>query len=192
VPHCQETCQKDATWFLSPLHLGSVPDLSHPLQQGGTVLHITYPEPRSRVGFISDKEGPPIRQFAESITLRGIIYQKGGGACGNLLALHEMAQCRAFVPVNHRPNFPDAVGRFDDQILVIYHCLPHKLLDLRMACMNREAIMHGERQPFGWAPLNYLAVMGLHRYGYRNEARRIARRFVTFVINEFRRTGLLF
>ncbi|MFZ2281232.1 MAG: trehalase family glycosidase [Prosthecobacter sp.] len=47
-------------------------------------------------------------------------------------------------------------------------------------------------KPFGWAPLNYLAVMGLHRYGYRHEARRIARRFVTLVINEFRRTGLLF
>jgi hypothetical protein len=34
--------------------------------------------------------------------------------------------------------------------------------------------------------------MGLHRYGYRHEARRIARRFVMLVINKFRRTGLLF
>lgn len=47
-------------------------------------------------------------------------------------------------------------------------------------------------KPFGWAPLNYMAVMGLHRYGYRHEARRIARRFVTLVTNEFRRTGMLF
>lgn len=47
-------------------------------------------------------------------------------------------------------------------------------------------------KPFGWAPLNYLAVMGLHRYGYRHEARRIARRFVTLVTNEFTRTGQLF
>lgn len=47
-------------------------------------------------------------------------------------------------------------------------------------------------RPFGWAPLNYLAVMGLHRYGYRQEARRIARRFVTVVTDEFTRTGRLF
>ena len=47
-------------------------------------------------------------------------------------------------------------------------------------------------KPFGWAPLNYIAVMGLHRYGYRQEARRIARRFVTLVTSEFRRTGHLF
>lgn len=47
-------------------------------------------------------------------------------------------------------------------------------------------------KPFGWAPLNYMAVMGLHRYGYRTEARRIARRFVSLVTAEFCRTGLLF
>lgn len=47
-------------------------------------------------------------------------------------------------------------------------------------------------KPFGWAPLNYLAVMGLHRYGYRQEARRIARRFVSLVTAEFCRTGTLF
>ncbi len=47
-------------------------------------------------------------------------------------------------------------------------------------------------RPFGWAPLNYMAVMGLHRYGYRHEARRIARRFVTLVTSEFCRTGQLY
>lgn len=47
-------------------------------------------------------------------------------------------------------------------------------------------------KPFGWAPLNYMAVMGLHRYGYRAEARRIASRFVSLVSSEFRRTGQLF
>ncbi|MGV3662184.1 MAG: trehalase family glycosidase [Prosthecobacter sp.] len=46
--------------------------------------------------------------------------------------------------------------------------------------------------PFGWAPLNYLAVMALNRYGYRAEARRLARRFVSTVAGEFRRTGQLF
>ncbi len=47
-------------------------------------------------------------------------------------------------------------------------------------------------RPFGWAPLNYMAVMGLHRYGYRTEARQVARRFVTLVSSEFQRTGTLF
>ena len=47
-------------------------------------------------------------------------------------------------------------------------------------------------KPFGWAPLNYMAVMGLDRYGFQTEARRIARRFVTLVAAEFRRTGKLF
>jgi alpha,alpha-trehalase len=47
-------------------------------------------------------------------------------------------------------------------------------------------------RPFGWAPLNYLAVMGLNRYGYRAEAKRLARRFVSLVVSEFRRTGTLF
>ena len=47
-------------------------------------------------------------------------------------------------------------------------------------------------RPFGWAPLNYMAVMGLNRYGYRTEAKRIARRFVSLVCAEFRRTGTLF
>ena len=47
-------------------------------------------------------------------------------------------------------------------------------------------------KPFGWAPLNYMAVMGLHRYGYRAEARSIARRFVSLVTSEFCRTGMLF
>jgi alpha,alpha-trehalase len=47
-------------------------------------------------------------------------------------------------------------------------------------------------RPFGWAPLNYMAVMGLNRYGYRAEAKRLARRFVSLVVSEFRRTGTLF
>lgn len=47
-------------------------------------------------------------------------------------------------------------------------------------------------KPFGWAPLNYMAVMGLNRYGYRAEAKRLARRFVSLVASEFRRTGTLF
>lgn len=35
--------------------------------------------------------------------------------------------------------------------------------------------------PFGWAPTNWLAVSGLDAYGYRNDARRIARKFCATV-----------
>lgn len=46
--------------------------------------------------------------------------------------------------------------------------------------------------PFGWAPLTLMAVRGLHRYGYRREATRIARAFVVMVQAEFARTGHLY
>ncbi|WP_345779537.1 trehalase family glycosidase [Dyella sedimenti] len=35
--------------------------------------------------------------------------------------------------------------------------------------------------PFGWAPTNWLAVAGLDAYGYHDDARRIARKFMTTV-----------
>lgn len=46
--------------------------------------------------------------------------------------------------------------------------------------------------PMTWAPLVLFAVKGLHRYGYVEEGRRIARRFLTMVHAEFHRTGHLF
>ncbi|MGG6298242.1 trehalase family glycosidase [Leptolyngbya sp. AN02str] len=45
--------------------------------------------------------------------------------------------------------------------------------------------------PFGWAPLNYIAVQGLYRYGYRTEGDRIAQKFLSMAIAEFERTGTL-
>ena len=45
--------------------------------------------------------------------------------------------------------------------------------------------------PFGWAPLTLMAVQGLNRYGYREEARRIAAGFVHMTAFEFARTGQL-
>jgi alpha,alpha-trehalase len=47
-------------------------------------------------------------------------------------------------------------------------------------------------RPFTWAPLSYMAVMGLNRYGYRVEAKRLAKRYISLVIAEFRRTGTLY
>jgi alpha,alpha-trehalase len=46
--------------------------------------------------------------------------------------------------------------------------------------------------PFTWAPLVYMAVAGLTRYGHTESARRLARKFVGLVNAEFRRTGLIY
>jgi alpha,alpha-trehalase len=45
--------------------------------------------------------------------------------------------------------------------------------------------------PFGWAPLQWIAVQGLRRYGYRAEADRISKRFLSLVQREFARHGSL-
>ena len=43
--------------------------------------------------------------------------------------------------------------------------------------------------PYGWAPTNWLAVAGLERYGFHDEARRISREFSSTVLENFRRDG---
>ncbi|MGD1895748.1 MAG: trehalase family glycosidase [Phormidesmis sp.] len=45
--------------------------------------------------------------------------------------------------------------------------------------------------PFGWAPLQLIAVEGLWRYGYRDEADRLARRFISLLVEDFERVGSL-
>lgn len=47
-------------------------------------------------------------------------------------------------------------------------------------------------RPNGWAPLHWIAVAGLKRYGHEALAREIARRWVDTVEHNFTRTGLLF
>lgn len=47
-------------------------------------------------------------------------------------------------------------------------------------------------RPNGWAPLQWIAVAGLKRYGHDRLAREIARRWVETVDTTFARTGLLF
>jgi alpha,alpha-trehalase len=39
--------------------------------------------------------------------------------------------------------------------------------------------------PYGWAPIQLLAVEGLRRYGYRSDAERIARKFLATVLRNF-------
>jgi alpha,alpha-trehalase len=43
--------------------------------------------------------------------------------------------------------------------------------------------------PFGWAPLEWIAVQGLRRYGYRAEADRISVEFLSMVMDQYRATG---
>ena len=45
--------------------------------------------------------------------------------------------------------------------------------------------------PFGWAPLELIAVEGLRRYGYNEDANRIAEKFLGMVHKEFQRTGTI-
>jgi alpha,alpha-trehalase len=45
--------------------------------------------------------------------------------------------------------------------------------------------------PFGWAPLELIAVEGLRRYGYNEDADRITKNFLSMVQHEFRRTGTI-
>jgi alpha,alpha-trehalase len=41
--------------------------------------------------------------------------------------------------------------------------------------------------PFGWAPLQWIAVQGLRRYGYQTEADRISKNFLSMVQQEYQR-----
>jgi alpha,alpha-trehalase len=45
--------------------------------------------------------------------------------------------------------------------------------------------------PFGWAPMHWIAIEGLRRYGYEREASRLAGKFVFMCMAEFERTGTL-
>ncbi|MGJ3251381.1 MAG: trehalase family glycosidase [Elainellaceae cyanobacterium] len=45
--------------------------------------------------------------------------------------------------------------------------------------------------PFGWAPLTLMAVEGMRRYGYRQEANRVACKFITMVTHEFEKSGTI-
>jgi alpha,alpha-trehalase len=45
--------------------------------------------------------------------------------------------------------------------------------------------------PFGWAPLQMIAVAGLRRYGYDEDADRIAAKFIALVAKEFQEHGTI-
>jgi alpha,alpha-trehalase len=45
--------------------------------------------------------------------------------------------------------------------------------------------------PFGWAPLEMIAVQGLRKYGYRDEADRISKEFLSLVLEQYRQRGII-
>ncbi len=45
--------------------------------------------------------------------------------------------------------------------------------------------------PFGWAPLEMIAVEGLRRYGFNEDADRISREFLTLVRDSYQRDGVI-
>ncbi len=45
--------------------------------------------------------------------------------------------------------------------------------------------------PYGWAPTNLLAIDGLRRYGYDADANRISQKFLSMVLQNFRRDGTI-
>ena len=45
--------------------------------------------------------------------------------------------------------------------------------------------------PFGWAPLQWIAVEGLRRYGYNRDADRISLEFLSLVLQEYRKHGAI-
>jgi alpha,alpha-trehalase len=45
--------------------------------------------------------------------------------------------------------------------------------------------------PFGWAPLQMIAVAGLRRYGFHDDANRVAANFVALVVKEFDEHGTI-
>jgi alpha,alpha-trehalase len=45
--------------------------------------------------------------------------------------------------------------------------------------------------PYGWAPVELLAIQGLRRYGYNTEADRLSNKFLSTVIENFQRDGTI-
>ncbi len=61
-----------------------------------------------------------------------------------------------------------------------------------LTCEKNDAIGNYQWDyPNGWACLQYIAIIGLHRYGYKAEARRIAQKYVSLVEKIFAQTGNL-
>jgi alpha,alpha-trehalase len=63
----------------------------------------------------------------------------------------------------------------------------------RMGGLQTSTYVSGNQwdAPFGWAPLQMIAVEGLRRYGYNQDAERISMKFLSLVRREFLRQGYI-
>jgi alpha,alpha-trehalase len=59
-----------------------------------------------------------------------------------------------------------------------------------IAMSDRETGMQWDR-PYAWAPIQLLAVEGMRRYGFGNDADRVTREFLTMVTENFARDGTI-
>ncbi|MGH9431544.1 MAG: trehalase family glycosidase [Terriglobia bacterium] len=57
--------------------------------------------------------------------------------------------------------------------------------------MSREETSGQWDYPYGWAPLQLIAVEGLRRYGFNTDAERVSTRFISMVTGNFRRDGTI-
>ena len=59
-----------------------------------------------------------------------------------------------------------------------------------LACSTYVSGLQWDR-PFGWAPLNWFAMMALEKYGYHGDARRIALEFTNTIHSSFEKEGTI-
>jgi len=57
--------------------------------------------------------------------------------------------------------------------------------------MSRQETTGQWDYPYGWAPTNLIGVEGLRRYGYEADANRISQKFLSMVLENFRRDGTI-
>lgn len=67
--------------------------------------------------------------------------------------------------------------------------MPHGLVTAEECDVSAEEVGKQWAWPNGWAPLHWIAVAGLQRYGFKEEARRIALKWVELVNAVFEDTG---
>ena len=61
-----------------------------------------------------------------------------------------------------------------------------------MTCEKNDALgTYQWNYPNGWACLQYITIVGLDNYGFKTEAKRIARKYISLVDKVFEETGNL-
>ncbi|MES2436569.1 MAG: trehalase family glycosidase [Patescibacteria group bacterium] len=77
-----------------------------------------------------------------------------------------------------------------EQAARLVKSLPLFERDGGLLCSNNESGMQWD-MPFGWAPLNMVAIEGLRKYGYNEEADRLSEKFISMCLKNFTLYGTL-